>query len=237
MFTYQINNIDNLIIDKEYNIIPIGHRCTSAIACKYANIRKFSLPFDWVLTLFPSKLKNVLLNDFSDFIPSYEHIVNKITKDKFRNILIEKYDFYLSHFNININIGIEQYTRRILRFNEIFHDNKKIFFIFINEDYLYNNEYRDEKFNNQIYSEIIDFENFIRSKYNFNNFNILYFDFKHHNIPSESNIINILINSKFYTENPNKFPIEKFRIYCGLILSKIFKSTFKHGISLQEYNL
>ena len=94
MFSHIINNSNNFIINKNnYYVIPFGHRCSSALSCKYANIRSFSLPFDWAIPLFPSKIKKVLENNFNDFIP-----------DVHNNIFKNKYDFSLAHFNSNINI-------------------------------------------------------------------------------------------------------------------------------------
>ena len=49
-----INNSNN------YIIIPFGHRCASALACKYASLRNQSLPFDWTIPLYPSKSKEIL---------------------------------------------------------------------------------------------------------------------------------------------------------------------------------
>ena len=40
---------------KNYTMIPLGHRCSSALAIQYASLRHMSLPFDWVLKLFPRK--------------------------------------------------------------------------------------------------------------------------------------------------------------------------------------
>ena len=63
MFSYVINNPNNFVIKNDYFIIPFGHRCSSALACKYANIRKFSLPFDWTIPSFPKKIQTVLENN------------------------------------------------------------------------------------------------------------------------------------------------------------------------------
>jgi len=103
MFSHTINN--PCLIEEDYYVVPFGHRCTSALACKYANIRKFSLPFDWTFRLFPKKIKAVLENHFEDFIPDVHNGV-------FRN----KYDIALAHFNPNLDAGIEEYKRRIERY-------------------------------------------------------------------------------------------------------------------------
>jgi hypothetical protein len=71
MFSYKINNPNKFSIDVngDYYAIPFGHTCSSALACKYAHMRKFSLPFDWTIPLYPSKIQKVLENDFEDYIP------------------------------------------------------------------------------------------------------------------------------------------------------------------------
>ena len=70
MYSYAVNNPNNLIIEQNnFYAIPFGHRCTSAIACNFASIRKFSLPFDWLVPLFPKKIQHILENNFNDFIP------------------------------------------------------------------------------------------------------------------------------------------------------------------------
>lgn len=56
-------------INQNYEIIPIGFRCSSAIACKLSNIRKFSLPFDWCIIESPLQIKNVIENNFKNYIP------------------------------------------------------------------------------------------------------------------------------------------------------------------------
>jgi len=90
--SYKINNPNKLRVNKnKCHVIPFGHRYTSAIATKFAGLRNFSLPFDWTYSLFPDKIKNVLQNDFEDYVP-----------DVHNNIFHNKYDFRLAHFNDNI---------------------------------------------------------------------------------------------------------------------------------------
>jgi hypothetical protein len=225
MFSYVINNPNNFVIKNDYFIIPFGHRCSSALACKYANIRIFSLPFDWSNPAFPNKIKKVLENNFEDFIP-----------DVHNGIFQNKYGFELSHFNPNINNGIEEYKRRIDRFNYIINQAKKIYFVYINEDYLYNNSYRQDEFNDNIFNEMLELEKFIKDKYINIDYNILYFNFKHHNIPTNSNIINIVLHTTNLYDTENCSPYEMLRIYCGTILAELFKTTLKLGYDCNVFN-
>ena len=218
MFTYHINNPHNFVITNNYYIIPFGHRCTSALACKYANIRLFSLPFDWADKLFPNKIQKILQNNFDEFIP-----------DACNNILINKYDVNFPHFFYNPKIGIQDYIRRIDRFNNIINEQKKIYFIYINEDYLYNINFRKDEFNNNMFTEMLELEKFIKEKYIDIDYNILYFDFKHHNIPINSIIINIVLESNNLYDEDGDSPYQELRNYCGKILTELFNTNLTLG--------
>jgi hypothetical protein len=225
MFNHIINNPNNFAINNDYYVIPFGHRCASALACKFANLRKFSLPFDWNITLFPKKIKKVLENDFDYFIPD-------VYNGTFRNI----YDFRLVHFNKNIETGIEEYKRRIDRFKDIINQSKKIYFIYINEDYLYDNEYRQDNFNDNIFNEMLELEIFMKEKYINIDFNILFFDFKHHEIPINSNIINVVLHTTSVYNIDLGSPYENLRIYCGKILAELFNTKLEIGYKNDVFN-
>jgi len=220
MFSHILNNPNNFVIDNDYHIIPFGSRCTSAIACKFANLRKFSLPFDWTIPLFPNKIKQVIENNFDEFIP-----------DVHKNIFNNKYGFHLAHFNSDASTGIEEYKRRIERFNNIMSQPKKIYFVYINEDYLYDPNYRKEDFNDNIFNEMLELEKFIKDKYININYNILYFNFIEHNVSANSNIINIVLQTPRFYRIIKHSQINAFRIYCGKILTELFstKMALKHS--------
>jgi hypothetical protein len=214
MFSHYVNNSNNITITNDFYAVPFGQRCTSALACKYANIRFFSLPFDWTIPLFPGKIKKILENNFENFIPE----ANVIQQNAYFN----KYDIALAHFNPDTEKGIEEYKRRIDRFDYIMHDSKKKYFVYINEDYLYNNNYRDDNFNNHIFNEMLDLEYFLKEKYINIDYNILYFNFKHHNIPENSNIINIVLHTTNVYDDEKVHAVIDFRQYCASVLSGIF---------------
>jgi hypothetical protein len=216
---------NNFVIENDYFIIPIGSRCGTATACKHANIRKFSLPFDWTIPLFPKKIKNVLENNFEDYIP-----------DVHNNNFYNKYDFFLAHFNSNIENGIEEYKRRIIRFNDIINQQKKIYFVYFNEDYLYDNNYRSDEFNDNIFNEMIEFENFIKDKYININYNILYINFKHHNIPANSKILNVVLHTTNLYDTCINAPYAELRIFCGKILSELFNTNLSLELDLNIFN-
>jgi hypothetical protein len=224
MFSYVINNPNNFVIKNDYVVIPFGHRCSSALASKYANIRNFSLPFDWCAPVFPSKIKKVLENNFNDFIP-----------DVHNGIFCNKYDFLLYHFNSNINDGIKEYNRRIDRFIDIINQPKKIYFIYINEDYLYNKSYREDEFNNNNFNQMLELETFIKDRYINIDYNILYFNFRHENIPIDSNIINIVLHSTNLYDSHDSSPYEELRNYCGKILAELFNTKLTVGYNADVF--
>ena len=227
MYHFEINNPNNLFIDVNSEYIPVtfGSRCTSALACKSSGIRKFSLPFDWTIPLFPRKIKKVLENNFENFLPD-------VRNGKFRNI----YDIGLAHFDSDINNGINMYKRRIDRFNSIMNNTKKKYFIYINEDYIYNKNYREDKFNDEIFRDLIELEKYIKEQYNNIDYNILFFNFKHHNIPENSNIINIVLTTSYKFVDNEYMCVDKmipnFRIFCGEILAKLFNTKFIHNYDI-----
>jgi len=99
-----------------------------------------------------------------------------------------------------------------------------IYFIYINEDYLYDNNYRKDEFNDNNFKEMLELEQFIKDTYKNIDFNILYFNFKHHNIPTNSNIINIILHTTTLFNAVNDAPYSIFRNYCGKILTELFNT-------------
>ena len=62
-FNHEIYNPNKIKITSQintYHVIPFGHRCGTALAVKSAGLRKFSLPFDWLIWLWPKTIqKNI----------------------------------------------------------------------------------------------------------------------------------------------------------------------------------
>jgi len=224
MFSYFLHNPNQFQIDSNYNVVPFGHRCSSALVCKYASLRKFSLPFDWTIPLLPNKIQQVLENDFKDFIP-----------DVHNNVFENKYNIILSHFNSDKEAGIEEYKRRIERFSSVMNDSTKIYFVYINEDYLYDSEYRVDDFNDAIFSQMLDLETCIKTKYPNINYNILYFNFKQHEIPESSNIINIVLHANNIYDSFIPNYAEDFRNYCGEVLTKMFNTELQLGYTHETF--
>ena len=224
MFTYTVEKSFN--IKEKYNVVPFGYRCTSALVCKYSGLRKISLPFDWTIPAYPDRIQKVLENDFADFIPS--NIRNGVFKNK--------YEIGLAHFDKNIDEGINMYKRRIDRFKYILNNDKHIYFIFVNEDYLYNPDYRNNDFNNSILENMYKLENYIKKNYKNLTFNILYFDFTERKIECNSNVIYFQIaSSKLYNHDCDV--VGKFRRFISEILAAHFKTNVNCSISELDYQL
>lgn len=208
--------------DVPYTVISFGVRCTAAIACKYANVRNMSMPFDWLMPLLPSKMHTVLVNDFANFLPD-------VRNGEHTNV----YGLQFAHFHPDVEEGIRQYERRIQRWRSVMRDGTKKVFVFINEDYLYDPTYREPGFNRQMFQDMLALEKFLRNEYSDLNYTILYMDFVQHQIPEDSKVIQIVITSDtFYQhneENPNE--TERFRSRCGEMLSSLFNTSFAWGYS------
>ena len=221
IFSHKINKCSKQNIESfsnEYHMIPFGHSCISALAIKYASLRKMSLPFDWTKPLFPRYIQKVLENDFTNYIPDVKN-----------GIFTNCYNFRLAHFNPNIEQGIEQYKRRINRFRSIMKDDNMKYFVYMNEDFLYNAKYRDPILQSSIFHEMLELDRCIRKIYMNMKYKIIYFSPHEHIIPNESNIFQIVVSSSSVYNKPDDAPYDQYREYCGKVLANIFKTRFKGG--------
>jgi len=225
--SFKINNPNNIIINtkENYYVIPFGHRCSSALTIKYASLRKFSLPFDWTIPLYPNKIEKILENNFENFIPDVKN-----------NIFENKYGVTLSHFDDNILNGIKQYERRIERFNRIIKENKRIYFVYMNEDYIYSRKYREKELNDKIFFDMLELEKFLKKKYLNINYTILYFNFFEYKIPKDSNIINIVLKTDKVYNNICGNHFNNYRLFCSKILSNVFKTNFNPKLNEKLLN-
>ena len=230
MFSYDLINPNNFIINNDnFDVIPIGYRCATAIACNYAKIRNYSLPFDWGIPWTPKKIQTLLEENFKDFF-NFE-LINKGVYNK-------TYKFGSMHFNNDINILEDTFKRRIDRLNDIMNKTSKKYFIYINEDFLYSENHRTDELCNTIFSELLEFENFLKQKYENIDYNILFIDFKKQDIPTNSNIIHVVLHSSKLYEKTVDAPFEDFRMYCGQILSELFHTNIlKENIIKYNQNI
>lgn len=130
-------------------MIPFGHRCSTAIACLHANLRKFSLPFDWGIPWFPSTIHKILQNNFDGF---YDFTYDSDTN----NCINIKYNIVSSHFN-PVNEYMIKLKCRVNRLNHILQqEHNHNYFVYINADYLYDDNYRTDEFNETNFNDMLE---------------------------------------------------------------------------------
>ena len=71
-------------------IVPIGIDCGVSLVMKKYNLRKISLPFDWVVSY--KGIKEILENDFKEYIPE-----SAIYKEGTDIVVYNKYDVKFIH--------------------------------------------------------------------------------------------------------------------------------------------
>jgi hypothetical protein len=155
------------------------------------------------------------------------------------NQFVNQYNFGLAHFNKDIEKGIQEYQRRIHRFCGIMNERKTVYFVHINEDYLYDPYYRTDNLNDYNFAQMLEVEKVIQKKYPHLDYRILYFNFKKHVLPSDSRILNIILTSTHYYENEESAgtTIQYFRDYCGKILSELFQTQMQENTWEYEADL
>jgi hypothetical protein len=67
-------------------------------------------------------------------------------------------------------------------------------------------------------------------------YNILYFNFKQYNIPKNSKIINIVLQTTTLYNDHDNAPYELFRNYCGSILASMFHTDLTVGYNSSTFN-
>ena len=98
-----------------------------------------------------------LKENFNDFFP------DRTGRTRFgRRKLMNKYGIKFPHYPKNKTMGDQQLTRRIDRFNEIMVNSKKKYFIYIDEDYFYHEEFRTKEFNDTIFNDMLNLEVFFK---------------------------------------------------------------------------
>ena len=128
-------------------IIPLGENCACATLLKQANLRKFSLPFDWTglenekTDLFGGlETKcNLILNDCKDIflLDDLIEIPEKCNNPTYRYILNQRTGLrYIHEFPLDKSINefypqvLQKYYRRIERMYQYIKSSKNVLFIF-----------------------------------------------------------------------------------------------------------
>jgi hypothetical protein len=223
---YISEQIEPIRRDTDFDVIPFGHRCTSALACSFASLRKTSLPFDWVIPAHADIIMKILKNDFTDFIPADIRDGN----------MVNSYGISLAHFPKDIEEGISAYNRRIRRFKKIMENGKRKYFVYMNEDYLYRAKYRHPKANHKNFMDMLELETYLRQRYANLDYRILYFDFVEREVPLNSCILHVTITTDQLFDNPQGSTKELLRIYLGKVMSEIFVTEFTGDLNSYQIN-
>jgi hypothetical protein len=221
MFSSDI--ITERISNENAVFFPIGHKCSSAMALKNAGMRHLSLPFDWCEHLFPKKVIEIFEDNFEKFIPDAEDdlvCVNTAYGYYHKN----EYDVHVCHIDIDIIAEtIASYKRRILRAIDLLNGTKTLLFLYVNEGYLWNKEFRNEDFNKNTFEELVELDTYIKKRYPQLKYKILFIDFVKHDVPETSNIVNMVIQSTDLYDVHIDSVVADFRIHC----SKLLQATIK----------
>ena len=110
--------------------------------------------------------------------------------------------------------------------DKIINGSNKIYFVYINADYPHDKKCREHTFINEVFYDMLKLEQYIKSKYVNINYNILYFDFKKWDIPKDSNIINIVLQTNTLYNRQTLSSVTQYWNYCGEILSELFTTKF-----------
>lgn len=228
--TFNDEKVSLINFSSEGDIIPIGSRCTSAIACHYANLHKESLPFDWTIPLTPDKSLDIIEKGFKGFIPSKITIGERV---------VNEYGIGLAHFSEHTSTdeGVEVYKQRIARFNRVIQNTSKHkYFIYVNEDYLYNKNYRGKLFNKKKFDDVLALERYFKGNFPGLSFKILYFDFVNHEhrINESSSVIPIYIETEKFWNISQISNYPAFRKYVGKILSELFSTKFNGSVKILD---
>jgi hypothetical protein len=120
----------------EYNFITLGFNCSSATVLRDLGLRKYSLPFDWVVVNHYTKLINCIDDNFQKFHKNLHFIMDK-------HWFEDEYGIQYPHdYPVNDEEEIidnwldykddvlKKYQRRIERFNNILNDKLPIIVLY-----------------------------------------------------------------------------------------------------------
>lgn len=107
----------------EYNLIPLGDHCATAMALKDLNLRKNSYPFDWITIKTEITSSNIphiinIIKEIND--DTIENVTRKFIGDAFTNNLINSQTnvSFPHDTDENINNIYEKYCRRFSRLKD-----------------------------------------------------------------------------------------------------------------------
>lgn len=172
-------------------------------------------PFSWVNCYSCKNILDILENKFEHFLENQlpKGKVNDNTKDIYK---INEYSF--AHYNMCLSETIKSFERKIQRFlSYINDDTSNILFVYINEDYIFNEDYRDYDDENYEYlKKINDYLSLNYPKLKFTIFNIVFK--KRENYKNIDNIFYIPKKFKYVNLKSKTKVYPTFRKECQNIL-------------------
>lgn len=130
--TSYVNTISNAKNEQEndFLLVSLGPWCEVAQRVKDNHLRRFSFPFDWILSLDYQGFLRALEDDFAFFI-NEKHLEQTPQGPVFNSY----YNFYFLHdwvkndFEEKLNVIRERYSRRINRFKDLNQYKGRVIFI------------------------------------------------------------------------------------------------------------
>ena len=149
-----------LCIERRYKsnreIIPIGSDCHPAYTLQKMNLRKYSLPFDWLLTNSVKGLKLVSDNIKSDF----KYFLSDLYENERGRVVSKKYpftEFYHEKYLIENPDSILKFTRRISRFKKKL--DEEVYFLYC----VNSNSLKSNSLTKELYESVIEFSSLLKS--------------------------------------------------------------------------
>jgi hypothetical protein len=203
--------------------ISFGLNCCNGMAIKQLGLKKYSLPFDSIVSS-PKIIYDCLTNNFKDFCYfddkkiflecdfNVSNLFESSTND-LRNHT-NKYGIYFNHYlDKNVEVIKDTFTRRINRFLNILKTSKKIIFIYSTELFIYDSKFRNDQ---DVYHDyLIKIENFLLKNYKDLNFKIICFNLNKEYLNS-NNIynINVSVDESYLSDNieTHDLVFDKYRL-------------------------
>lgn len=212
-------------------ILSIGHRCTPHIVIQQLFGKSETTPFSWVNTFNAKNVLNCFQNNFENFTE------NKYSLDYFRTV--DKHhlstEFSFHNYPIENEMLVESFKRKIKRLEQYLNSDMKILFIYANDDYIANENYRDITEEN--YNYLKELNDHITKKYPQLDFTIMNITA----VPLENygNIINKFIeyNRRLDIKHAVNFHLYNTVItqFRNKVITELRKFLIENGHEINEY--
>lgn len=207
-FLYSIDSV-NLMFSEYNHVISIGHRCTSIILIREAGYKDASYPFDVSFSYNAGNVIKAIKDNFVDYCP----IDMEGNHNKYGIAPIIHYS------KLSPEERHEMYKRRGQRFMNILNSDKKVLFIYANEDFLHNKKYREN--NDELYNYVVEFVEYIKNEFSQLSFQVLFIDSIQRK--STNDIISLFIDipKKFITDTEIIDNVWNYRNFLVNVLRKL----------------